>query len=258
MDIFLNRLKKDDFLVKYDTEINKTWSDIQYLNHIVSLKCSNKKLTYIPDLPNCKKLYCDYNLLTNLPNLPRCKKIYCNNNLIENIPVLPNCKILICNNNRMQNIPSPLIPSCTTLKFKEGILFREKAWEKEKPGFTYLRKRFEIKTPQKIQLNKLKEYFLEYASRAKTPSPIDWLCLIASEYTFYQKSSFPYLNLELALATIIFCDKLISDNPIYISTLHNITCNHAVVIIEHEIMEMYFRNEKLSLLSNVKNFLDLK
>lgn len=259
MDFFIESLKKGFFKVKYYTHVEEEWSYKEYLTNILRLNCSNKDLTYIPDLPMCKILHCNNNKLTALPNLPKCKELICNDNNITCIPKLPKCRILICFNNPLIEVPtSPLIPSCTMLKYNNDIKFREKSWEIEKPGFNTLHKKYNVVAPDKISSKELRSYFEKYISKSHGELPLNWLLLIAEEYTFYQKSSYPYLSKELVLATIVFCDKLLNDKCLKISSVFNIVCNHVISIIEHEIMEMYFVNEKLSLLSNIKNFLDLK
>ena len=85
-------------LVLNDKQLKHLPELINFTN-LLSLYCSNNKLTYLPSLPrNLKYLYCRCNKLTSLPTLPQSLEILlCDSNKIISLPVLPkNLERLYC------------------------------------------------------------------------------------------------------------------------------------------------------------------
>ena len=84
------------------------------------VSCENRGLTFLPELPNCKRLYCSDNKLIQLPKLDNCAYLYCNNNELKSLPKLPLCQELECDNNRLSSLPS--IPYCTFLSCSKNMI----------------------------------------------------------------------------------------------------------------------------------------
>ena len=112
MTNLITLLKNNDCYVKYKNN-NIDCSDEELLSNIIALTVTNKNLTNIPSLPNCKRLLCNGNLLISLPDLPNCITLNCSNNPLNTLPKLPNCKILCCNNCQLKFLPC--VPNCREL-----------------------------------------------------------------------------------------------------------------------------------------------
>lgn len=70
------------------------------------LKCSNNRLTFLPDLPSCVELYCHNNELKQLPDIHNCTILTCYGNKLIELPELPYCKYLNCAGNQLITLPN--------------------------------------------------------------------------------------------------------------------------------------------------------
>jgi hypothetical protein len=106
-------LRNNQCRVVYNQNFDPSWSDDQLLSHVIELDCAYKKLTILPELPNCQYLYCYRNQLTTLPDLPNCQELDCSDNQLTTLSNLPNCEWLSCFKNQLTTLPD--LPNCRFL-----------------------------------------------------------------------------------------------------------------------------------------------
>lgn len=76
------------------------------LPNCVDLSCKNNYLEQLPELPKCRELWCNDNFLRDLPELPCIVELDCSDNKrLTKLPDLPNCDRLSFTGSRIYVLP---------------------------------------------------------------------------------------------------------------------------------------------------------
>jgi hypothetical protein len=96
------------YVLSLDCSNNKLTSLPELPSTITHLSCYNNQLTSLPELPSSiTNLNCYNNQLTSLPKLPpKLEQLYCHNNLLTSLPKYPSsCISINCSNNKLTSLP---------------------------------------------------------------------------------------------------------------------------------------------------------